>query len=121
MATRRNRNVSTSQLLMFPTNEILPNSSPSKNALITALTHKTEELRVGRLDYDRWRPLSKEIKIAAAVKHSNRAKVNGTFYDVKFMKYLLKFMGDWARRENQLAWEINEIRKELDAMDKAGL
>jgi len=84
--------------------------------LITALTHKTEELRVGGLDYDRWRPLLKEIRIAAAVKHSNRAKVNGEWYDVRFMRYLLKFMSDWTRRAANLEWEINELRNELQRL-----
>jgi len=114
------KKVSTAQLVMFPQNELLPNSSPSKNALITALTHKTEELRVGGLDFDRWRPLLKEIRQAASVKHSNRAKVNGVFYDVRFMKYLLKFMENWRARAAQLEWEINELRQQIVEMERTG-
>ena len=113
MASRK-KTVSTAQMQLFPTNEILPSSSPSRNALITALTNKTEEVRVGRLDYDRWKPLLREIKQASAVKHSNRAKVNGEWYDVRFMKYLLKFMNNWVSREAQLKWEIEELKRELN-------
>lgn len=102
------------QRLLFELNEVLPEASPSRNALITAITHKEEEVRVGRLDYDRWRPLIREIKQAAAVKHSNRTKVNGEWYDVRFMRYLLRFMTDWIGREAQLKWEIEELRKSLD-------
>lgn len=111
--TARKKNVPTAQLLLFPTNEILPNSSPSKNALITALYNKKDELRLGRLDYDRHRPNLKEIETAAATKHSNRAKVGGEWYDVRFCKYLLKFMKGWIAREAKLKWEIQELEKEL--------
>jgi predicted nucleic acid-binding Zn-ribbon protein len=118
--SHKKKNVSTAHIVMFPDNAILPNSSPSKNALITALTHKTEELRVGGLDYDRWRPLLKEIRIAGNIKHSNRAKVNGNWYDVRFMKYLLKFMDNWKSRAAQLEWEINEIRKSIEDLERQG-
>lgn len=111
---KRKMTVHADQQKLFEVNEALPNSSPSRNALITALTHKEEEVRVGRLDYNRWRPLLREIKQAAAVKHSNRAKVNGEWYDVRFMRYLLRFMNDWIGREAQLMWEIDELRKSLD-------
>lgn len=103
--------------LMFPENEALPNSSPSKNALITAITFKQEERRVGGLDYDRWRPLKRELQIAAAVKNSNRAKVNGEWMDVNWARSVLRFVEDWQRRASQLEWEIAELRKELARME----
>lgn len=121
MASHKKKPASIATMQMFPTNEKLETCSPSKNKLITSLTFKQEELRVGRLDYDRWGPLKKQICDAALNKHSNRAKINGDWLDIKYVKTLAKFLNEWARRENQLAWEINELRRELEAMDKAGL
>ena len=121
MPSHKKKTPSVATLPLFPTNEKLETCSPSKNKLITSLTFKQEELRVGRLDYDRWRPLKKAICDAALDKTSNRAKINGDWLDMKYVKTLAKFLNNWARRENQLAWEINELRKEISDLEKAGL
>ena len=87
--------------------------SPSARALNEAILRKKEEVRVGQLDFDRWRPNMREIEAAAATKNHNRAKVDGEWYDVRLCKALSHFMNDWRRRRSQLEWEITELEKEL--------
>lgn len=84
---------------------------PSRRAVEEQIIRKEEELRVGQMDFNRNRPSLKELERAAETKHSNRAKVDGVWYDVKFCKYLVKFMHDWMRRRSQLEWEIAELKK----------
>ena len=90
------------------------NSSPSKKALFSSIVQKQEELRLGQLDFDRHRPYLKQIEEAAACKHSRFHRVAGELMDVKFAKYLLKFMRDWARRRSQLVWELEELKREIE-------
>lgn len=75
------------------------------------IIRKETELLHGQQDYNRHRPSMRALEIAAATKNSNRAKVDGVWMDVRFCKYLVKFMKDWTRRRSQLAWEIDELKK----------
>lgn len=99
------------QLAMFDGGEKGEDLTPSKKSILNSILMKQEELRIGELDFQRWRPSMKQLREAAATKHSNRAKVDGEWYDVRFCKYLVQFMDSWRRRASGLAWEIEELKK----------
>ena len=77
------------------------------------IIRKETELEHAYYDYCRHFHSRKALELAAATKHSNRAKVDGEWMDVRFAKYLLKFINDYPRRKSQLEWEIAELKKML--------
>jgi hypothetical protein len=109
------KKISSSQLQLFDTiGKEGVSQQPAKRMIEEKIIRLETELKHGQMDYNRNRPSLKAIEEAAQTKNYNRAKVDGIWYDVKFCKYLVRFMHDWARRRSALEWEIQELKKMLE-------
>lgn len=109
----RSKKIGPVQQTMF-SDDSYKNSSPSKRALHESIIRKQEELRVGQLDFDRYRPDRKKYEEAASTKHSRVARVNGELIPVIMAQSIVKFLNSWVRRRSQLVWEIDKLKKSLD-------
>jgi len=110
------RKISKDQLKLFDTViQFEAEPMPSRRQIEEQIIRKQTELQHAQLDYNRNFHSRKALEIAAQTKHSNRAKVDGEWMDVRFCKYLLTFLKDFPRRKSQLEWEIAELMKLLES------
>lgn len=116
MTTHKRKTSQIGSMPLFPSEADFVNPAPSKRALETALVRLKTELHHGQLDYDRLAPLKNEYSRAAQVKHSNRVKVFGEWYDIRLVKATSAFLKDWTRRRSQLEWEITQLERELASL-----
>lgn len=108
------RKVSSTQMSLFDEAAFVDDKREiDKRAIEEQIIRKQTELVAGERDYQRLLPSKKAFYDASLTKHSNRAKVNGEWYDVKFCKYISGFLGNWVRRRSQLEWEVSELMKLL--------